>query len=313
MLVRLLPSSDSAHLARRVVTEALTDYGRGDLVDDATLVVSELVANAVMHARTPMDLSIEAAGHGIRVAVSDGSHILPRWTPASPTATSGRGLILVERLATRWGAEPHGGGKTVWAVLDAPTSNVEEATPEDLLAMWSDEPWPSHPAQATVEVTLEIDVATMLASRAHTEDLNRELQLILLSERWRPAPPPVLQMAGRLSSANEDFYTARWQILDQTLRAAKQGHARATLHLHLQPTDAAAASAWLAALDEADDLNNQGVLLLPPFPMQIVAFRKDYITHILTALNAASPHLPVADDQQNDKLNRPGMSGGFNL
>ncbi|MBW3648898.1 MAG: ATP-binding protein, partial [Actinobacteria bacterium] len=53
------------------------------------LVMTELVANAVMHARTEMILSVELEGDSVRVSVADGSHILPRWSPSSPTSLSG--------------------------------------------------------------------------------------------------------------------------------------------------------------------------------------------------------------------------------
>ncbi len=64
--------------------------------------------------RTQLSLSVEAAGSGIRMGVTDGSPVLPRWVPGGPDATSGRGLMLVESLANSWGTTPlSGGGKTV--------------------------------------------------------------------------------------------------------------------------------------------------------------------------------------------------------
>ncbi|WP_104435664.1 hypothetical protein [Kineococcus xinjiangensis] len=75
--------------------------GRADLVDHATLVVCELVANAVMHTRTELDLSGEPAGADVRVAVSDGSPVLPRWTPASATASMRLRLRRDDAVAAR--------------------------------------------------------------------------------------------------------------------------------------------------------------------------------------------------------------------
>jgi anti-sigma regulatory factor (Ser/Thr protein kinase) len=58
MQVELAPSSDSARAARLAVTDLLQEMGRSDLIDDATLIASELVANAVLHARTELSLTV---------------------------------------------------------------------------------------------------------------------------------------------------------------------------------------------------------------------------------------------------------------
>lgn len=293
MLVRLPPSPDSAHVARRAVTANLDQLGRSDLVDDVTVVVSELVANAVMHARTELTLSVEPAGGGIRVSVTDGSQILPRWTPASVTATSGRGLLLVQRLSGTWGVQPLAdGGKVVWAQIDHPATVEDEDTYKDLLEVWGDEPWPATPlAGASVEVAIDIDVQAMLDSRAHTEDLLRELQLSLLNSTWQvttgATPPPVVQLARRLTSATDEFHEPRRQMYNQSLAAAQHHQAHTTLHLLLHRADAGAAQRWLDALDEADSLTAAGVLVLPAFPPEMTAFRRDYVTAIVAQLEAA--------------------------
>jgi len=284
-VVQLPPSPASARVARGVVAEALIALGRPELVDDAAMVVTELVTNAVIHTRTEFELSVQRAGEGVRVAVSDGSHILPHWTPASTTGTSGRGLLLVQRLSSKWGVESHGPGKTVWALIERPAEVVQDSSVEDLLALWADEPAPTPPpSPVVVQVVLTVEVAAMLDSRAHTQDLTRELQLIVLSEHTRRAPAPVLQLARRLTSATEAFHEGRRQILQQTLSAARQGQTTVTLHLHLHRDAAEAARQWLAALDEADTLTTQGVLLLPPFPATMVEFRRNYITAIISRL-----------------------------
>jgi anti-sigma regulatory factor (Ser/Thr protein kinase) len=294
----VLPGSDSAQLARRIVTEALTRLDRSDLVDDATLVVSELVANGVLHARTEISLSVEQVGEGIRVAVTDGSSVLPIWGPASPSATSGRGLWLVERLSNAWGVEPlPGGGKVVWAELDQVVDAPEETTAADLLDLWDDDAWSTEPhhdsrAQADIAVDIEVDIGLMLASRVHTEDLVRELQLALLNASSQvttvPTPPSVLWLARRLDAATEEFQEARRQLQGETLNAAKKGLTHATLHLQLQHSDAEAALRWLGALDEADSLTSAGILLVPPFLAAMTAFRRDYIAAIVRQLRAAA-------------------------
>lgn len=284
-MVQLPPTPASAQTARRVASEALLALERPELLDDVAAVVSELVANAVVHARTELELSVQPAGAGVRVEVSDGSAIIPRWAPARVTATSGRGLIMVQRLSSAWGVEPRAGGKTVWALIEQPADQAQDASFEDLLALWSaDQPEPARSPGAVVQVVLTVDVAQMLDSRAHTADLARELQLLVYGDTTDPESAPVVQLANRLASATEAFHEVRHQILQQTLSAAQRGHTEVTLDLLLHRADADAARAWLDALDQADALTDTGVLLLPPFPPGMVEFRRHYISSIITRL-----------------------------
>lgn len=290
MTVQFAPSSNSARLARVMVSAVLTELGRTDLIDDVTAVASELVANGVMHAHTVITLAVEPLGVGVRVTVGDGSPVLPRWSPSSLTGISGRGLMLVDRLSSTWGAQTvPGGGKIVWAEILHATEVADDVTPEKLLADWSDEIWSDDPpADHGIKVILEIDVQAMLASRAHTEDLHRELQLTMLNDALQvtTASPPraIVLLARQLDSASADFHDARRQMRDQTLRAAKRGEARTALHLTLHAHDAARAQRWLDALNQADALAATGALLLPPFPPELTAFRQAYIHEIIDQL-----------------------------
>jgi hypothetical protein len=203
---------------------------------------------------------------------------------------SGRGLLLVQRLSSDWGADVHRGGKTVWALIEQAAVVDGDSSVDDLLALWTadDETTPAGaPSHALVPVILAVDVAAMLDSRAHTEDLIRELQLIVSNEYTDRAPAAVVQLADRLAASTAAFHEGRRQILHQTLSAAQQGQGTVTLRLSLRPEDAEAAGQWLAALDEAEALTAQGVLLLPPFPPEMTEFRREYVTAIITRLRAA--------------------------
>ncbi len=243
MLISLDPFPDAAHLARVAVAGAVLALERPDLVDDATAVVSELVANVVIHARTQMTVSVGSRQGTVRIEVIDASPALPRSSPSPQMATSGRGLLLVQRLSARWGVDPlDSGGKVVWAELDEPASGTDDASLEDLLALWADEspasPAPVTPARlASITVNVDVEVQAMLESRVHTEDLVRELQLSLLNAA-RPvtaaaSAPEVLRLARRLGAATEQFSEARRQMWNQTLAAAHQRLERATLRLQL--------------------------------------------------------------------------------
>ena len=304
MQVRLRALASSSSEGRVAVRDFLLSIDRMDLTPDILLVVSELVANAVMHARTPMTLSAETDGDGVRVAVADGSHVLPHWSPRSPTSMAGRGLPLIARLSRSWGVEPlPGGGKRVWATVDATSVLADPSRPEELLELWADQPWPVEPVAARgIDVDLEVDVQAMLDSRAHTEDLVRDLRLTLLSvgddvEAGRASDDEttLVALARQLDTANEQFHDARRQMFDQTGAAARRHEAHTTLHLRLQPADATRARRWLAALDEADRLTNQGTLLLPAFPVDMVAFRRRYIASIVGHLTGVpSPRADAA-------------------
>ncbi|MFJ8076176.1 ATP-binding protein [Streptomyces sp. NPDC096176] len=114
---------ESARRARLLISAALNIWGIGSLVDTATLVVSELVGNAVRH--TPCRLFrvtvSRPAPHRVRIAVTDKSRTVPDMTSPADDAEEGRGLFLVDVLSVRWGCDRHRWGKTVWAELEVPT------------------------------------------------------------------------------------------------------------------------------------------------------------------------------------------------
>jgi anti-sigma regulatory factor (Ser/Thr protein kinase) len=117
--IELSPVPASVALARRWSLDVAARCGFDHLADTMVLLVSELVSNAVLHARTPCSLHIAADAERIRVEVADGSDHLPAPPPpADPLAPSGRGLLLMHGLSSACGvdAEPHG-GKRVWFEL----------------------------------------------------------------------------------------------------------------------------------------------------------------------------------------------------
>jgi anti-sigma regulatory factor (Ser/Thr protein kinase) len=103
---------------RRSLRTLLTGWGvAADAVDDALLVVEELIANVVDHARTRFQLAVRLTGRVLHVAVRDCGGGLPHVQPFDPDAVRGRGLQVIARVAQRWGYDPHEHGKTVWADL----------------------------------------------------------------------------------------------------------------------------------------------------------------------------------------------------
>ncbi len=88
-------------------------------LETAILLTSELVSNALLHAKTPVDLLLVMASSGVRVEVHDGDARRPRPSagPVPPDATTGRGLLMVEAMAGRWGVDGTSDGKTIWFEL----------------------------------------------------------------------------------------------------------------------------------------------------------------------------------------------------
>lgn len=119
-----LPADRAAPgLARRHVTAAgIGACWPPDLVDLALLVTSELVTNAVVHGRAPIEVTVRTLSSVVRIEVSDGGAGAPVPVDGKPDALEpgGRGLFLLDKLADRWGAQPRtaGPGKTVWVELD---------------------------------------------------------------------------------------------------------------------------------------------------------------------------------------------------
>lgn len=124
---RVLPCvPESAKQARDLVARELNGWGLDALVDDAGVMVSELVANAARHTgcRT-LSVAVERLHpERLRVSVTDGSRTLPVVIDAGPGATCGRGMALVAGLADRWGVIPMPLGKVVWFELGASTPSA---------------------------------------------------------------------------------------------------------------------------------------------------------------------------------------------
>jgi anti-sigma regulatory factor (Ser/Thr protein kinase) len=147
---QLSPAPQAAGQARRFVTEASRRWELDPTIGDLTLAVSELVANVVLHAQTPLTVTL-TVGHGtVETAVHDDSPRPPALGPirthlltdlATPpqgpetveprhpgldigpaAVTTGRGLMIVDALADEWGVTQAASGKDVWFRLPAPTA-----------------------------------------------------------------------------------------------------------------------------------------------------------------------------------------------
>lgn len=118
----LLPGDpDAPAMARHLIRAAVAAWGAWDQADEIELAADELMTNALVHTDGVGQVSMRLTPEGrIRIEVEDTSSDLPRQREAGDWAVSGRGLLLVDRLADAWGVEPRGGGKCVWCEFTIP-------------------------------------------------------------------------------------------------------------------------------------------------------------------------------------------------
>jgi anti-sigma regulatory factor (Ser/Thr protein kinase) len=116
--------------ARLFVAAACTDWHLDALRDDAVIISSELVANAVLHARTECRLTTQLDARGLTIAVHDYRPGRIRRPSIDAMNLRGLGLFVVDRLSRSWGASPTGDGKKVWALLPTPSSPTPSSPTE---------------------------------------------------------------------------------------------------------------------------------------------------------------------------------------
>ncbi|MFC7882660.1 SpoIIE family protein phosphatase [Streptomyces sp. NPDC057376] len=263
----------SVAAARRFVRVALEGTA-SDLVDTAQLLVSELVTNAVLHARTEAEVTLSRREGLVAVRVRDrrpDRGLVPQHWP--PHAGTGQGLTLVEHLASRYGVDVDDGGKTVWFEL------------------WSDGPppppsgWAAEVAPCAAERTVMlVDVPGALESacRLHRHAVLRELTLAASAG----GPMPVA--AGQLATAND----ANNVISACVAAAPEEPLSDSGLRSLLLPLPADALPAVRAlrrTLDLAEEAAREEGLLALPFLPRCRAFQDWFLGQIIDQLDGGLP------------------------
>jgi len=306
-----LPADVSAvREARRFVAARLLAGGMAGLSADAELAVSELTANVVLHARTPMVVSVATGGGSARIGVRDGDPRPPVATAALSLAlraatgvtVSGRGLGLVAAVCREWGVLPRPPGKEVWFRLgpEETASPVAAVDPEDLLEAWAALDAAAAAADVVEVVIDDLPVQDMLAAKARMEDLVRDLRLALLHHQQleqeqghaagRASALAVgtdaeeVAVARRLDAAVRDFADGRTQLRRQVVAAASRGQHRVDLVVRLPVGQREAARRYREALDAADELSRRGKLLLAGSLVEHADLRRTYLDEIIRQL-----------------------------
>jgi anti-sigma regulatory factor (Ser/Thr protein kinase)/anti-anti-sigma regulatory factor len=121
---RLAPTVDAPREARELVADTCDEWGLPEAAIAAEIIASELVTNAVRHAGTAIDLRMTLRDHQLRVSVHDRDRQPARLQTPGEADDHGRGLLIVEAVATSWGNVPVADGKVVWASVPVPPAHT---------------------------------------------------------------------------------------------------------------------------------------------------------------------------------------------
>ncbi|MQA88085.1 MAG: ATP-binding protein [Streptosporangiales bacterium] len=118
-VLRTQPATVAVEQARDFVDSRLGEWALSDLAEQVGTIAVELVANAVRHAGTPLELRLHRGDGYVLVEVVDHDLRMPQLISVGPEDERGRGLHIVQALSVRWGATPAREGKVVWAEVEA--------------------------------------------------------------------------------------------------------------------------------------------------------------------------------------------------
>ena len=217
----LASSPRAAADARRWVSDVCHRLERPDLVECAELGVSELVANAVLHASAPFRVRVRGTASHPRIEVIDGSTSPP--VPPAPLVgddldlllTFGRGLSMVAQCAVAWGATIEADSKIVWF---EPAAQMSDEGGAEWVIDSHDQPGPEPISDTAVELRLlglDVPLYSSLARQYH--ELRRELRLLSLSHQSD------YPLAGDLTSMFANFERQFPATFGDQVRAAEKG------------------------------------------------------------------------------------------
>ena len=216
----LASSPRAAADARRWVSDVCHRLDRDDLVECAELGVSELVANAVLHANAPFKVRVRGTASHPRIEVIDGSTSPP--VPPVPLTgddldlllTFGRGLSIVAQCAIAWGATIEADSKIVWF---EPAAHMSDEGGAEWVIDAHDQPAPEPTSDTAVEVSLlALDVPLYSSLERQYHELRRELRLLSLSHQSD------YPLAGDLTSMFANFERQFPGVFSDQVRTAEQ-------------------------------------------------------------------------------------------
>lgn len=289
----LQPEPISARIARHFVKAVLLESGRLGWIEAAELAVTEIVANAVLHAHTPLRVTTRLFGDELRVEVRDNNPALPLQRSYDLHASTGRGMEMVAAVTTAHGTRALGAdGKVVWFSISDTSSSAQ------LLDLWSG------PDERLVEVVLlGLPVVLGQAARQHHDALVRELSLHLAGHPDPRVGQGDLAAADRARALGSQAFSAAVADGDPP-DGVDSASASAALDVTLavRPDDIGFA-ALQKVLTVAEELAGDGRLLVRPGLPEIVALRYWACEQVIHQLQGAAPTAwNGADDDRVTRL-----------
>jgi anti-sigma regulatory factor (Ser/Thr protein kinase) len=285
--IELRPGPSSPALARRFVRERAAAWSLPEPVgEQLALVGSELVTNAVLHARTPLTVALELQTDRVRISVSDQSSAPVAQRHYHPDALTGRGLGVVAAVSRSWGVEPARDGKVIWAelVIDGRSPGTPAGPPPRRPA---EESPPTGAAGHRPIRFPAVPVADYLELQEHNDALFRELQLIRIRLRTQggeevSGPPP--RLLGLVDRLLAQFRSQRDIWREEIARAQARGAETVDLEMEAPAAAVAAAGAYVDLLEEADEFCRTGELLTPPPPERVRRLRRWFVEQMAAQL-----------------------------
>ncbi len=293
--LHLEPVVESTPVARHWVTAHLRDLP-AEVTGCAALLTSELVTNAVLHAATPMSVTLHILPDRIRVDVADGNPAFPSIKEYGNDAATGRGLTLFNTLASNWGVQAVDGGKIVWFELPvdfpvAPVSVSDGSFRFDLTGIarpdLHGEPGDSPALSLHL---LGIPVGLLQKSSEQYEALFRELRLMKERAESAPDAPHLPERLSVLVSQIGTRFNGLGPGMDAVWQAAVDDDVEFfDWTLELPQSAVVACEFYDAMLDEADEFGlAQRLLTLPASPSS-VAVRRWFLSELTGQLHGKAP------------------------
>jgi len=282
--VMLDPEPPNVGVARRFLRQHLDGSGLDDkVVDTAELLTSELVTNAILHASSPVEVRV-GLGSGARVAVRDDNGQDPVRRDHSENSVAGRGLELVELLATGYGVDRDGGeGKTVWFTVGQREQSSLGIDPR-CEGSWVSEQ--SSPAPSTTRVELlGMPVARYDDMREQNEALLRECTLTRLTERPGAGP-----RASEISAADRARISVVRAFLEQRAQfPVDQTPEFMDVLVDVEDADVQGFENMVEIFAHVDKLSERSRLLALPASPQVRALRDWTFGEVINQMHGNKP------------------------
>jgi anti-sigma regulatory factor (Ser/Thr protein kinase) len=293
--LQLEPVVESTPVARHWIAAHLRDLP-AEVSSCAALLTSELVTNAILHAATPMCVTLHILPDRIRVDVADGNSSFPAIKDYGRDAATGRGLTLFNTLASDWGVQAVDGGKIVWFELpvDFPVTpvNFSDGTFRfDLMGLTHPDLHREEPTSPMVSVRLiGIPVALLQKASEQYEALFRELRLMKERGGSTPGAPGLPERLSVLVSEIGTRFSGLGPGMDELWQSAVDNKVDGfDWTLELPQAAVVACEFYDAMLDEADEFGLSAQLLTLPASPTSVAVRRWFLSELIGQLHGKGP------------------------